>query len=202
MKQRFFNVSIIISSLLLSSCGPLIPLPGDPPTRYTLSHLNEKSHHPETLIGKQILIEIPNTSIGLDSQRIAVIPASQQVNYFAGIEWSDRLPLLVQQSLTYSLQNQQIYRGIVRNSDGLIPDQALKLDIRKFYINQTGEPKAEAEYFVQLISIITRNELASKIFATSVKLPEDATPDIIAASLDQVNQKILRDLQDWLREQS
>lgn len=198
MKHK--SISVIMVFTLISGCGPLIPIPDDAPKRYTLSHLEEKHQSPR--IPKQLLVEIPNASVTLDSSRIAVIPAPQQLDYFADMEWSDRLPILIQESLTYSLQNQHLFQGVTRSTDGIIPDQSLKIDIRKFYVNRTHAPQAQLEYFVQLIDIASRNELASKTFTATASLPNDFTSDTIAVTLDQINLKFTDDLQIWLSHRS
>jgi cholesterol transport system auxiliary component len=191
--NRKFSFFIL---LWLTSCGPLIPVPGEAPKRYTLSHLSETQQSP--LIKKQLFIEVPNASISLDSQRVAVVPKPQQIDYFADMEWSDRLPLVIQESLAYSLQNQHLYSGVIYRSDGVIPDQSLKIDIRKFNIDHTGPLKAEAEYFVQLIDVTTRRELVSQTFTTTSSLAAEPTAARIVAALDQANQQIIKAISQWL----
>ncbi|MBW8309608.1 MAG: ABC-type transport auxiliary lipoprotein family protein [Candidatus Paracaedibacteraceae bacterium] len=195
MMQRLYRTLFIVS-LLLTGCGPLIPTPGEAPKRYTLSHLEENNRAPVML--KQVVVEVPTAAVSLDSVRVAVVPAPQQINYYADMEWSDRLPILIQESLVYSLQNQHLFRAVTRSSDGVIPDQSLKIDIRKFYIDQTGIPTAHAEYFVRLIDVATRNELVSKTFTGTVPLKGSVNSDLIAATLDQANREIIEDLQRWV----
>ncbi|AIK97068.1 ABC-type transport auxiliary lipoprotein family protein [Candidatus Odyssella acanthamoebae] len=195
MTQRLYRVLFILC-LLLTACGPLIPTPGEAPKRYTLSHLEENNRAP--VIPRQLIIEVPTAAVSLDSVRVAVVPAPQQINYYADMEWSDRLPALVQESIVYSLQNQHLFRSVTRSSDGVIPDQSLKIDIRKFYIDQTGIPTAQAEYFIRLMDVGTRHEVASKTFTASIPLRGEVTSELIAAALDRANRQIIEDLQGWL----
>jgi len=144
------------------------------------------------------MIELPSAAVSLDSARVAVVPAPQQINFYADMEWSDRLPIIVQESILYSLQNQHLFQGVTRSSDGAIPDQSLKIDIRKFYIDQTGIPTAQAEYFARVMDVATRHELASRTFTATVPLKGGVSSDLIAAALDQANRQIIEDLQGWL----
>ncbi len=188
--------TLFILSLFLTACGPLIPTPGEAPKRYTLSHLEENNSPPS--VPKQLMIELPSAAVSLDSARVAVVPAPQQINFYADMEWSDRLPIIVQESILYSLQNQHLFQGVTRSSDGAIPDQSLKIDIRKFYIDQTGIPTAQAEYFARVMDVATRHELASRTFTATVPLKGGVSSDLIAAALDQANRQIIEDLQGWL----
>jgi cholesterol transport system auxiliary component len=195
MTQKLYRV-LFISCLFLTACGPLIPTPGEAPKRYTLSHLEENNRAP--VVAKQLIIEVPSAAVSLDSIRVAVVPAPQQINYYADMEWSDRLPAVIQESILYSLQNQHLFQAVTRGSEGVIPDQSLKIDIRKFHIDQTETPTAQAEYFIRLMDVTTRHEVASKIFTASIPLRGEITSEAIAAALDRANRQIIEDLQGWL----
>ncbi|WP_010300138.1 ABC-type transport auxiliary lipoprotein family protein [Candidatus Odyssella thessalonicensis] len=183
------------SCVFLTACGPLIPIPGEAPKRYTLSYWEATEDRPK--IARQLIVDVPTASIKLDSQRVAVIPAFQQIDYYADMEWSDRLPLVVQEAVSYSLQNLHVYRAVVRNSDGIVPDHALKIDIRKFDVDQTTTPRAEIEYFVQLIDLSTRNEVASKLFSAHYYLTH-ISADTIAAALNAANKQVIWNIHEWL----
>lgn len=195
MTKVFCGFLLTATCLTISACGPLIPLPGEAPKRYTLSYLPSEERQP--MVAKQMMINVPGASLSLDTQRVAVVPIVQQINYYSDMEWVDRLPLVIQEAITYSLQNQHVFKAVTRSNDGVIPDQALKIDIRKFYIDQTAAPVAQAEYFVQLIDAMTRSEVASKTFTASIKLT-NPTADTVSESLDQANLTLMRDIQTWL----
>ena len=191
-------LTIVILSLL-SGCGPLIPIPGESPKRFNLSAISaEQRAQPSPL---QLIVDIPTTSVFLDTQRVAVVPAPQQIDYFANMEWAERLQLVVQESLTYSLQNLNLFRTVTRQNDGIIPDRQLKINIRKFQVNLGLKPIAEAEYYVQLINVVSRDEVARHTFTTSIPITIESTPSAedIAAALDQANKNIISDIADWLR---
>lgn len=191
--------TLILLTVLLVGCGPLIPLPGDAPKRYNLSHIQDT--HTPRLSEKQLIVDMPTTSVFLDTQRVAVMPAPQQVDYYANMEWAERLQQVVQESVTYSLQNLNLYRAVTRQNDGIIPDQLLKIDIRKFQISQGTPDVAQAEFYVQLINVVSRDEIARQTFTANIPLSSDHTPtaDDVAAALDQANKKAISDIAAWLR---
>ncbi len=184
---------------LLTGCGPLIPLPGESPKRFNLSHI--QASNDKQLSTLQLIVDTPTTSVFLDTQRVAVVPAHQQIDYFANMEWAERLQLVVQESVTYSLQNLNIFRAVTRQNDGIIPDRQLKINIRKFQVNTTPQAVAEAEYYVQLINVISRDEIARQTFTASIPLRIDSTPlaEDVAAALDQANKAIINDIAQWLK---
>lgn len=190
---------IIVLLSLLSGCGPLIPIPGEAPKRFNLSAIPSSQATQHSSL--QVIVDMPTTSVFLDTQRVAVVPAPQQIDYFANMEWAERLQLVVQESVTYSLQNLNLFRAVTRQNDGIIPDRQLKIDIRKFQINLGARPVAEAEYYVQLINVISRDEIARHTFTASVLMATESTPtaEDVAASLDQANKKIIGEMAEWLR---
>lgn len=191
-------LTIVILSLL-SGCGPLIPIPGESPKRFNLSAISAEQRAQSSPL--QLIVDIPTTSVFLDTQRVAVVPAPQQIDYFANMEWAERLQLVVQESVTYSLQNLNLFRTVTRQNDGIIPDRQLKINIRKFQVNLGLKPIAEAEYYVQLINVVSRDEVARHTFTTSIPITTESTPSAedIAAALDQANKNITSDIADWLR---
>ena len=194
------NRSLIIVLLsLLSGCGPLIPIPGEAPKRFNLSAIASTQGTQHSSL--QVIVDMPTTSVFLDTQRVAVVPAPQQIDYFANMEWAERLQLVVQESVTYSLQNLNLFRAVTRQNDGIIPDRQLKIDIRKFQINLGERTTAEAEYYVQLINVVSRDEIARYTFTASVPMATESTPtaEDVAAALDHVNKKIIGEMAEWLR---
>ena len=188
-----FLITILLS-LGLISCVSLVPKPGDLPKRFVLAKVSGHNGH---TIPKQVMVDMPVVFPPLDNQRIALMPASQQIDYYANVEWADRLASLIQDSIIYSLQDNHLFNGVTRNVDGIIPDWTIKIDVRKFYIDISGNPKAVVEYFVQLLDTSNRKALDRQEFVVSLPIGEE-TPENISSKLDQCNQKIISDMIDWL----
>lgn len=200
---------IYLLPIFLGGCS-LIPSPGEPPTRYFLDKItstgdeecNKKRSSP-----KQIAIDVPVVYAPLDINRIAVIPDNNQLDYYANMEWSDRLSTLIRESLIYSLQDIHFYAGISRMTDGINPDQILKIDVRKFYILRNKEihqnkeiDKAAAcvEFYVTLIDSSSRHSLGNKTIEAQIPLNEESKEGI-SEGLNEANKRVLNDLIDWLK---
>lgn len=200
---------VYLLPFLLGGCS-LIPSPGEPPTRYFLDKITsagdgectERKRSP-----KQIAVDIPVVNAPLDINRIAVIPDNNQLDYYANMEWSERLSILIRESLIYSLQDTHFYEGVSRLTDGINPDQILKIDVRKFYILRNKEiyqnkeiDKASAcvELYVTLIDSSSRHSLGHKTIEAQIPLKEESKEGI-SEGLNKANKHVLNDLIDWLK---
>lgn len=197
-----------ILPLFLGACS-IIPSPGEAPTRYFLEKITfaEKEENDKKQISsKKIAIDMPVIYTPLDVNRIAVIPEKNQLDYYAGMEWADRLSTLVRESLIHSLQDSHFFASVSRLTDGITPDQILKIDIRKFYILRTKEDKknielktACVEFYISLVDVTTRHILRDKTFEAQIPIKIENKEEI-SEGLNEANKHVLIDIINWLKE--
>lgn len=187
---------LISCCLLLSSCATLVPNPGEDPKRVTLSAW--KPTQPLKTVNKQIMIDMPTISPPLDNQRLALRPQAQLIDYYADVEWSERLALLIQDSLVVSLQDSKLFTGVTRSMDGIIPDYTLKIDVRQFNIHKASIDNATGEYFIQLINTSARQVVAQQTFAISKKL-NDESLNMIIETLNEIHVQLSEQILIWLQ---
>jgi ABC-type uncharacterized transport system auxiliary subunit len=195
-----------MSVLLCTSCS-IFPAPGEPPVRYTLEKINSSQNVPRikepcSKPFQHLGIDLPIAHAPYDSQRIAVMPRQNQIDYYAGIEWIDHLPTLIQESLIHSLQDIQTFDSITRTTKNVTPDRILKIDIREFYIDKTKRPVgavglASVEYFVSIVNPDTHQTLSKRIFHKSLPLPNEKK-QMIALTLNKANQAVLLEIFQWI----
>ncbi len=207
--------------LLLGGCS-IIPAPGETPTRYILEKISLAGNEglgDKKISSKQIAIDMPIVFSPLDINRIALLPEKNQLDYYANMEWSDRLSLLLRESLVQSLQDAHFYSGVSRLTDGINPDLILKIDVRKFYILKNSEnmeckfdknptqaphiplekpPIACVELFVTLVDAPSRHSLGDQIFEARIPIKEE-TKECISKGLNEANKRVLIDLLNWLK---
>lgn len=193
-----------IASSLLGGCS-LFPSPGEPVKKYTLvtegnelvSRLPSYGTRPY-----QLVIDMPTLYKPIDTTRIAVKPQEQTIDYFADVEWADRLNILIQESLIYSLQNKKAFRGVSRPREGIHADYALKIEVRKFYIDQQTAPHpsaAKVDYMVYLVKMPERQIVASRQFIYDQAIL-DYTMDNIIKSLNTAHLEGSKALVSWILE--
>ena len=82
--------------------------------------------------GPQVVVADPVVDRALDTDRIVVRPAGNEIAYFAGAQWSDRLPRLLQSRLVETLEASGRFRAAGRPGQGMAADRQIVMEIRAF----------------------------------------------------------------------
>ncbi len=181
--------------LTLSGCS-LIPNPGEAPKKFVLDPLPKQEMSKPQMW--QLVVDLPSVYPPLDNQRVALIPKGHVIDYYADMEWADRLGNLVQDTVVYSLQNTSAFKATSRSMDGFIPDYAIKMDVRQFWVDQKTVPaKAVVEYYVQLIRVNDRSVVAAKSIQRSHQIASLET-DTIVRGMNQSNKEALQELVNFV----
>jgi cholesterol transport system auxiliary component len=142
----------------------------------------------------QLVVYEPTATSALDTSRLMVRPQADQVSYYKGIAWSDRLPRLVQTRMIETFQNS----GAVKSVSPSTGQYALATELRSFQIDVTsGRAAAEIDIFAKLINVSTGRVVATKGFSARVPATSDAPGDAIAA-LNQAFTEVLQDTTTWV----
>ena len=142
----------------------------------------------------QLVVYEPVAVSSLDTSRLMVRPKADQVSYYKGIAWSDRLPRLVQVRMIETFQNS----GAVKSVSPSTGQYALATELRAFQIDvSSGPAAAEIDIFAKLINVSTGRVVATKGFSAHVPAKTDAPGDAIAA-LNQAFTEVLQDTTAWV----
>jgi cholesterol transport system auxiliary component len=142
----------------------------------------------------QLMVYEPTATSALDTSRLMVRPKPDQVSYYKGIAWSDRLPRLVQTKMIQTFQNSGAVRAVSPSSG----QYALATELRAFQIDvTTGRAAAEIDIFAKLINTDTGRAVATKGFSARVPAKTDAPGDAMAA-LNQAFTEVLQDTTTWV----
>jgi cholesterol transport system auxiliary component len=142
----------------------------------------------------QLVVYEPTAVHALETDRLMVRPRADQVSYYKGVAWSDRLPRLVQARMIETFQNS----GAVKAVSATTGQYALVTDLRAFQIDvSSGKAAAEIEIFAKLVNVSTGKVIATKGFSARVPANTDAPGDAIAA-LNQGFTEVLQDTTTWV----
>jgi cholesterol transport system auxiliary component len=142
----------------------------------------------------QLLVYEPTAASALDTSRLMVRPKADQVSYYKGIAWSDRLPRLVQTKMIETFQNSGAVKAVSPSSG----QYALATELRAFQIDVSGGPAAaEIDLFAKLINTNTGRVIATKGFSARVTARTDAPGDAMAA-LNQAFTEVMQDTTTWV----
>ncbi len=183
---------------LLTACG-IIPTPSPAPELYTLS---PKSTFPEGPAVKwQLGIETPTAPAGLRSARIAVTRDPLTLEYYAGAQWVDDAPAMVQRLLIESFENSGRIVGVGRLAVALRSDYVLQPELREFQAEYGGAaaPTVRVRVNAKLIKMPERHIVASRTFERTIESPDNRMPSIVK-TFDQALGKVMRDLVVWTLE--
>jgi cholesterol transport system auxiliary component len=142
----------------------------------------------------QLVVYEPTAIHALETDRLMVRPTADQVSYYKGVAWSDRLPRLVQARIIETFQNS----GAVKSVSATNGQYALATDLRAFQIDvSSGKAIAEIEIFAKLVNLSTGRVIATKSFSARVPAATDSPGDAIAA-LNQGFTEVLQDTTTWI----
>jgi cholesterol transport system auxiliary component len=164
-----------------------------PPATYDLVAPRSFSAKPRPAPWQLVVYE-PTAVHALETNRLMVRPQADQVSYYKGVAWSDRLPRLVQARIIETFQNS----GAVKAVSSGTGQYALVTDLRAFQIDVTsGKAHAEIEIFAKLVNTGSGKVVATKGFSARVPATTDSPGDAIAA-LNQAFTEVLQDTMTWV----
>ncbi len=178
------------SGLLATGCADLV---GPPPSSklYLL-----KPALPQALAGAKVnwalSIQLPDTSAGLDSERIVIQRPPAGMDFYAGSAWPDRLPVLVQGALLEAFEAGGRIAAVARDSDAAHADYYLATDLRDFearYDEPDGVPTAVVRIGARMIVARTRDIAGYTEASREVRASQnsvEAAVEALAAALSEV----------------
>jgi len=179
--------------LCLGLVGCALAAGGRPSTSYDLVAPRSFAATPRAA-PFQLLVYEPTSVQALGSNRLMVRPSADQVSYYKGVVWSDRLTRLVQVRMIETFQNS----GAVKSVSDSTGDYALVTDLRAFNIDVTGgKTFAEIEIFAKLVDTKTGKAVRTKGFSARVPAASD-TPNEATAALNQAFTEVLQDMTSWV----
>ncbi|MGH6866060.1 MAG: ABC-type transport auxiliary lipoprotein family protein [Methyloceanibacter sp.] len=142
----------------------------------------------------QLVVYEPTTVHALETNRLMVRPEADQVSYYKGVAWSDRLPRLVQARMIESFQNS----GAVKAVSSTTGQYGLATELRAFQIDVSGtQVSAEVDIFAKLVNTGSGRVVATRGFNARVPAASDKPDDAIAA-LNQAFTEVLQDTTTWV----
>lgn len=188
-------------ALGLSGCG--LARLNEVTTPVELYDLTPKSTYNPDLpkLHVQLVIEEPTAVAAVNTDRIAVRPTPYKVQYFPGVRWVDRAPLLVQTLLLQSFENTDKITSVGRQAIGLTSDYSLITDLREFQAEVKGGKEGPLSVLVHLnLKIVREPEgviIASKSFEHRQPTTSDKI-DVVVAAFDKALGKVMRHAVDWV----
>lgn len=127
----------------------------------------------------QVLVPEPVVDRAYDGDRLLVRPRADEIAYYAGAQWSDRLPRLVQSRLVTALERSGRFRAAGRPGQGLAIDRQLVVEIRAFdYLS--AERRVEVVLAVKTMDDRTGRVLSTREHRAEAAVEGDGARGVVA----------------------
>jgi phospholipid/cholesterol/gamma-HCH transport system substrate-binding protein len=140
-----------------------------------------------------LIVADPASLLMFETRKILVRPGGNEDPSFAGAEWSDSTPKLVQEKIIQSFENAGV--PVARSSENVTADNQLFLDLRKFQLSASAAPSAEVEFGAKIVSANGRL-LGARIFECSAA-PKSANAAETVDALNEAFGKCATQLVEW-----
>jgi cholesterol transport system auxiliary component len=182
---------------ILSACGGLLP---SPPER-TLYRLNPTIAFATPLphVRAQLLVATPTAAAAIDTRRIALIPTPLSMDYYAGAEWADRVPFVIQTALVEAFLKSGAIRAAGPEDLGLRADFVLQTSVRDFaavYDSPKAPPHVRVRLAATLVRMPDREIVAQTVVNGEAPAAGTSVTDVIPA-FDRALGTASRDLVIW-----
>jgi cholesterol transport system auxiliary component len=186
------------AALALAGCSDLIGPSTAPVQLYAL-----KPSGGAPTVGPKVpwhlSVGMPTATDYLDRSRIALIKSDTSVDYFADSQWTDHLPMLVQEALVEAFENSGRIDGVAAESDGFKADYVLQTDLRDFearYDQPDGIPTAVIRIEAKIAPTIGRNIVSSLQASHQVQATQNSVAAAVQA-MDAALGQALSDIVNW-----
>lgn len=176
--HRAWRAAVVLTFVaFVGGCAALIPKPA--PATFDLQ---APTSFPSSIgaTSVQFAITEPNVVGALDSERIVVRPGASEITYLAKVQWSDRVPKLVQARLIEAFRNTGRVRSVGLPGGAVTNDIGLVTDLQAFQIDADAGA-AVISVAVRIVSDQTGRVVASRIFNASEPVSSDNADDMVAA---------------------
>jgi cholesterol transport system auxiliary component len=194
--SRLPRALAVCGCILLGGCAALELATAEPPRLYELTPKSTFDDLP-TEPGR-LSVEVTTATAGLNSARIALRQTPTTLEYYAGANWVDVVPVMVQNLLLESLDNTGKIDVLGREVVGVRADLALLTHVREFQAeyDTAGAPQVRVRLQARLIRLPRRTSIAAVSEESVVRASNTSLPAIVDA-FDEAFGKVLKRIVEW-----
>jgi cholesterol transport system auxiliary component len=146
----------------------------------------------------QLVVITPQAVRAIDTDRILVKPSDEQITYYSGAVWSDRLPRLVRARLVQALEASGRFRAVGTEDDSVTSPYSIQTSIHAFELAVNGTPvRARVKLSVKIVDEASGNVLANRQFEADATAASDRISDGVQA-LTEAFQQVALDIVNWI----
>jgi len=191
-QARHFTAAVLC--LALAACGFNLLGDGGPPARlFDISPVRNFSGLPH-FEGNLLVAEFESHRY-MDTDRIAIRGRNNEIQYIAGVRWSDRAPRMIQTMLITSLERAEITQIVARQGAEIRGALLLEGEIRAFEVRQDDE-SVLVRMQVTLVDATRLKPLAARVVEVESPLSSMDAISVVGA-FDTAMQSVARTIVEW-----
>lgn len=147
-------------------------------------------------------VQTPDSTAGLDSERIVIARPPAGLDFYANTAWADRVPVLVQTALVEAFEHSGRIASVARDNAGTRADLILNTDLRSFearFDSGEGAPLGVVRLGVRLIAAHSRRIVGTTEITKEVRASAN-TVDAGVAAITAAFSSALAELVPWVLE--
>lgn len=148
----------------------------------------------------QLSVSAPVASRMLDSTRIAVRPAANEIQVYKSAAWAQRPSAMLEDALLRALEDSGRIPAVARQGSGISADYKLVLDMRRFesdYVQPGVPPLATIEVNAKLLHSSDQQVIATRTFLEKQPAASTAVADVVTAFEGALGE-VSHDLAGWV----
>ena len=205
-RRRSFGLAplvlLLVAVLQLGGCAALDALQvitREPPQLFNITPKSTFAPGLPT-VDARLAVEVPTATAGLNTSRIALRPTPTTLDYYAGAQWIDVVPVMVQNLLIESFDNSDRVDVLGRETVGVRANYALITHIREFQAEYPrgleAPPEVRVRLQVRLVELPRRTHVASTSAESVVRARTGATNDVVLA-FDEAFGRTVGEIVEW-----
>lgn len=149
-------------------------------------------------LASQLVITTPIAVKALAGENILVKPSPNEVTYYGGAVWGDRLPKLLQARMVEAIRESRRFRAVSDGSDRISGDVTLSSTIEAFQVEVNGaRAQAVVTIHAKLIHASSGKVYASRRFVKQVRASNKDVKSGVNA-LNQAMNEVLVSMTGWV----
>jgi len=186
------------AAFLLVGCSDLIG-PASTPRQIYLLQPTGGAATAGARVNFSLAVATTTDSQHLDSARIALTQSDTSIDYYAASEWSDHLPVLVQNALVEAFENSGRIDAVASDTGGFHADYFLQAEIRDFqahYSVPDGIPTIRVRIEAKLAPTHGREIIADLNSVHEVAASGNSVAEVVRA-FDQALGAVFSEIVNW-----
>ena len=148
-----------------------------------------------------LVVEEPDTQVGLDRARIAILRRGIELDYYADVPWEARAPAMVQRLMIESFKNSGKIEVVGNERLRVRPDFILKPELREFQALLEGDapPRVQVAINVKLVQM-PRRDVVGTTGDESIVTASSGDIEAVVTAFDEALGKVYKTLVGWTLE--